>query len=1205
MLKVNATAVIAHCQTLTNYIPKIVTPDAGSLGEYGQVPVSLYNGLPDITIPIYTIKTRSLQVPISLKYYAGGNRVDDHPGWVGLGWSLHAGGVITRITNGLNDEADNNQLYNLTGDSFSAPYFGYYFRSNDLTSTWNTSFIADSLISNNADFYEMDTSPDEFLVSCDGFSASLYFYRTSSNTVAIKIQSQDGQVVKAEAFTTSANNQFEVVDTSGNTFLKTRITTSFIKFIITTLNGTQYIFGGDSNSIDLSTSLFTSNNLALGNPTAWYLTKIISPVNDTITFNYAKKNFPIVEQRCRFSYDLSDNTGNIIQQASSDLSSEYSYSFLYPAHLTDIEWNNGGKITFIASRANELISITNMQKFTQQVINLYDGHANQDSSLYMPLNYYLKLDQININNQLLFNFQYNNNPSQRLRLLSLTCANTNNLKQYSYLFGYNPNLLPAYNSDETDNWGYYNGKYYGVTPFSSLYAFRTPNATLMQAEMLDTITYPTGGKAILQYEPNDFSKIVNYQQDLPLNTPFNLKDSTSIAGGLRIKQITFQFKDVSTPPIIKQYIYKNADLTSSGILSNIPIYSTSGNAAGTVTSRYSWFGSITITYNETFISDSENPVNWLDRTNGNSVTYRRVIEKLQDNSQTIYTYTNYDDFPDLTPLNMYSSFNQTTFVNRFISKKLERGLLLKTEYYDKQGRLVKKIENQYNNDPLRYNDYVKSIYEYGFNALMRYSAIPIYTFYPYLKTQTATEYDLTTGDSIQQKTFYTYGANNLISAIKTINSHGDTLQTSMNYSGNYQVAPYTGMYQKFMVNYPIEITHFLKNKVIGGNLTTYKQVINSLDTMYLPDKTYSVETTIPFTSFTPFNGTTMDSHYGTPNLTFLSYDAKGNIREVEDRAGISTTYLWGYEYQYPIAAIKNAIFSQVKSALGMSNVDTQLSALTIPDTAKVNALQKQLTKAMVSTYTYQPLIGMTSEINPQNVTTNYIYDVFGRLFLTRNDDKNLLVKYRYGYYDAPDNGMGGYTYTALSTSGIKTNYPSYVVNTSGIANVSATGGSGSFTYTWTLWSSGSSVTTTQVTTVPTIQFTCSQIGEQLIQCKVTDNQSGNAVTTTIAVPVASSAYFWETGFACNYNSIAISGSTVNMYFDFYSTAAAMQTGTAYLVANIMSQYCPSTTRNVTYTVNGNTWYVSIYSNGNMYITIQSGSSLPVNSGVTLNISYAL
>ena len=44
------------------------------------------------------------KIPISMTYHGSGVRPDQHPGWVGLGWNLNAGGCISRIVNGLPDE---------------------------------------------------------------------------------------------------------------------------------------------------------------------------------------------------------------------------------------------------------------------------------------------------------------------------------------------------------------------------------------------------------------------------------------------------------------------------------------------------------------------------------------------------------------------------------------------------------------------------------------------------------------------------------------------------------------------------------------------------------------------------------------------------------------------------------------------------------------------------------------------------------------------------------------------------------------------------------------------------------------------------------------------------------------------------------------------------------------------------------------------
>lgn len=57
--------------------------------------MSYYTGVPNISVPLYSIKGRELELPVELNYHAGGVRVEEIASWVGIGWSLNAGGVIT------------------------------------------------------------------------------------------------------------------------------------------------------------------------------------------------------------------------------------------------------------------------------------------------------------------------------------------------------------------------------------------------------------------------------------------------------------------------------------------------------------------------------------------------------------------------------------------------------------------------------------------------------------------------------------------------------------------------------------------------------------------------------------------------------------------------------------------------------------------------------------------------------------------------------------------------------------------------------------------------------------------------------------------------------------------------------------------------------------------------------------------------------
>ena len=92
--------VCALASAQENPCPQVYTPNAAELGKYGKIPVSYFNGLPSISVPITELKAKGFTLPISLSYHASGIKPDQHPGWVGMGWSLHAGGCINRIING-------------------------------------------------------------------------------------------------------------------------------------------------------------------------------------------------------------------------------------------------------------------------------------------------------------------------------------------------------------------------------------------------------------------------------------------------------------------------------------------------------------------------------------------------------------------------------------------------------------------------------------------------------------------------------------------------------------------------------------------------------------------------------------------------------------------------------------------------------------------------------------------------------------------------------------------------------------------------------------------------------------------------------------------------------------------------------------------------------------------------------------------------
>src|SRR5258708_4566924 len=83
----------------------VPSPTAASLGQFGAVPLGLYTRVTNISNQLFPVPSRALQLPIALRYNASGSRVEEIGGWIGLGWSLEAGGVITRTVRGKVDES--------------------------------------------------------------------------------------------------------------------------------------------------------------------------------------------------------------------------------------------------------------------------------------------------------------------------------------------------------------------------------------------------------------------------------------------------------------------------------------------------------------------------------------------------------------------------------------------------------------------------------------------------------------------------------------------------------------------------------------------------------------------------------------------------------------------------------------------------------------------------------------------------------------------------------------------------------------------------------------------------------------------------------------------------------------------------------------------------------------------------------------------
>jgi YD repeat-containing protein len=79
------------------------------------------------------------------------------------------------------------------------------------------------------------------------------------------------------------------------------------------------------------------------------------------------------------------------------------------------------------------------------------------------------------------------------------------------------------------------------------------------------------------------------------------------------------------------------------------------------------------------------------------------------------------------------------------------------------------------------------------------------------------------------------------------------------------------------------------------------------------------------------------------------------------------------------------------------NTLTGISSVVISGNSIIDELRLYPATAQMTTYTYEPLVGMTSQCDANNRITYYEYDSFGRLILIKDQDGNILKKFCYNY----------------------------------------------------------------------------------------------------------------------------------------------------------------------------------------------------------------
>lgn len=277
------------------------SPNATALGRYVEENVSLFSGATNITIPLYEVKSGSLAIPVSLSYAGSGVKPDQHPGWVGMGWALHAGGVITRIVKGAPDGLATRKVvyeYDSNPGSFVdqpiIDYLGYLFNHKKLdTHLWRDKPYVTALARGSEGSVSaygvrrlVDTEPDEFMFNFNGYSGRFYL---SEKGELIAVSNPDLKVEIGTSMTTTPIILFHENYIYGVSAEVQYENSAILGFRITTPDGVKYEFGHwGRNDIAVESSVDFFGEFYLGERTdTWHLLRIESADSkDRIDFVY-------------------------------------------------------------------------------------------------------------------------------------------------------------------------------------------------------------------------------------------------------------------------------------------------------------------------------------------------------------------------------------------------------------------------------------------------------------------------------------------------------------------------------------------------------------------------------------------------------------------------------------------------------------------------------------------------------------------------------------------------------------------------------------------------------------------------------------------------------------------------------------------------------------------------------------------------------
>lgn len=1044
-------------------IPQVVppSPNAASLGKYGDIPVGLYTGIPGISVPLYTAYIGKVPLPISLSYYAAGLRVSELASQVGLGWTLNAGGAVTRSVNVRPDE------------------LGYM--------TQGKLAELDSIVKTGDRIREaatgiLDLQPDNFAFNFNGRSGKFIIDATPDNKAHI-IPFQPLQITYPKRL-----DSIQIVDENGNIY----------QF---SASETSYTEGG------IFFNPFKS---------AWYLSRIITPYGNA-TFTYADDPDDVIsEQRTEVDYKRVAGTCDLMSASNSytqvRAASKVLKSISTPS--CTINFYSSANRRDAQSRS-KLDSITVLDKKGKRIKNFAFKYSYFGSDTQTDLKYRrLKLDSLseegaNAIGKKWHSFEYNSpeavpptdsksqdtwgfyNGENNFTLLpqvdtfinnihiSLSGANRQPNPTYSQMGMLKKIVYPTGGTSEFvyegNDYGLKNGSEVSYRPKINNTRGALANSPTSGTSIVDNevdmdiknnqevkITYGSwfSGPASLEDNPSMYLYKVDQHNVrttlLEYHNMRNVEYTTliSLDSGKYILRATVDSRSGQRASIRGEfYTYSDSvviiktmatgglrikEIVNSDGLTNVPnrrrfSYKTTydpDRSSGNLISDFDFLESKLTNRNgptcEFFIRTSF-PVVSLTTTRGSNVGYSTVTETVGD-GKTGKKVSEFSFYATNMHLTEYHGGTTMTYYSIGASEKYTsdmdylRGSLLRETSYDSLNRKLSRTDFAYNTGNLQNGNYFAAKILYGYtwqycntqacpncctdNVFNQgYRLIPSQIVCPWIFEIQRTDslFDLDNNRSIVKvvNSYYDNAAHAQLSRQSETNSLNQVQTTYFKYPLDYTITGTPATSDVTGIKY-LQNNHYINNLVEKYTMVGAAAISASVTT-YKPDKPYPAmmwgfEAPDPVTNYTPVSVTaasmTIDSRYKSW-VTFNNYDNFGNILQQSKVNDAAEVYLWGYDNQYPVAKIVGSDYATVAPIVNAAILNSPATDQQLRD--ELNKIRLALPNAIVSTYTYIPLLGISSETNDRGLTTFYEYDAQGRLKAVKDQDGKILKLIEYQY----------------------------------------------------------------------------------------------------------------------------------------------------------------------------------------------------------------